>query len=144
MQGIGRVIKWACGFVALGGAFACATTVAGQEEARPVPSVPSGFDVTLQERLIEDLGSLGVFARYRFVVPGIAAHSDSFALVEADFAALCQDYALPDLAADALTVDRIVVSFAAAPIEFGATDPDIVQFFEVFQVVGATCIWEGF
>lgn len=138
------MVRWLCGFVALGGAFACATTVAGQEEARPVPSVPSGLDVTLQERLVEDLGSLGVFARFRFVVPGIAQVRDSFALVEDDFPILCQDYAVQDLADDALRADRIVVSYAEAPIDFGATDPDILQFFEVFRIEGTACIWEGF
>lgn len=137
------MFRWVGGFVALGGAFACATTVAGQEEARPVPSVPSGLDVTLQDHLLDDLGSLGVFARFRFVVPGIAQGA-GFGQVESDFPILCRDYAVPALSDAAVSPERIVISYASAPVEFGAYDPDIVQFFEAFRVEGDTCIWEGF
>lgn len=137
------MVRWMCGFVALGGAFACATTVAGQEEARPVPSVPSGLHVTLQDHMLDDLGAQGVFARFRFVVPEIA-HGAGFAQVEADFAILCRDYALPALQDAAVQPDRIVISYADAPIAFGVSDPDSVQFFETFRVENDICIWEGF
>ena len=120
-----------------------ATTVAGQEEARPVPSVPSGSDVTLQEWLAETDPGLGDVARFRFVVPAIGQGA-GFDVVEADFPVLCGDFALPVLSEAQITPERIVISFADRPVDFGTTDPDVIQFFEVFRVENGTCIWEGF
>lgn len=134
-------LRWI--IVALGGAFAGATTVAGQEEARPVPSVPSGIALELLESVVDTPGDLGVFARFRFVAPAIG-DTASFADVEADFPYLCENYALPALQKADLSPERIVISFSAAPIEFGASDPGVVQFFEAFRVENGTCIWEGF
>ncbi|SDI50901.1 DUF6497 family protein [Lutimaribacter saemankumensis] len=128
-------------FVALWGALACATTATGQEEAL---AVPSGLDLRLQEVRLED----GIFgqpraARFRFVAPAIGEGA-SFADVEADFAYLCENLALPWLAERGENVPRVVISYAARDIEFGAIDPEIVQFFDAFRVENGTCIWENF
>ncbi len=129
--------------VALGGALACATTATGQEEARPVPPLPSGVTASLLDWLVDEPAGLGLTARFRFVVPAIA-QGTGFAEVEDDFPVLCHDYALPALAQGDVAPDRVIISYAGAPIEFGASDPEIVQFFEVFRIENGICIWEGF
>jgi hypothetical protein len=130
-------------FVALGGALASATTATGQEEARPVPHLPSGIEVRLQEVVIDAPAGMGEVARFRFVAPAIG-QGIGFAEVAQDFAVLCRDHALPALSRIGAQPDRVVVSYAAAPVEFGAAAPDIVQFFEVFRLEDGACIWEGF
>lgn len=135
------MLKWASLFVALGGAFACATTATGQEEAL---AVPSGIALRLQEVRLED----SIFgqpraARFRLVAPAIG-EGTGFAEVEGDFAYLCENLALPWLAERGEAVPRILISYAAREIEFGTTDPDTVQFFDAFRVEKGLCIWEGF
>ncbi|MCM2560544.1 DUF6497 family protein [Lutimaribacter sp. EGI FJ00015] len=130
-------------FVALGGALACATTAAGQEEARPVPSPPSGISLALQDVVIDAPAGMGEVARFRFVAPAIGQDA-GFEEVEQDFGFLCRDYALPQLAQAGVSATRVIVSLASEPIEFGATDPEIIQYMDVFRVENDTCIWEGF
>lgn len=126
--------------VAAGGALAwAATTVTGQEEA---PAVPSGADLTLQEILIDDQGQAGWLVRFRYVVPGLG--DLGFAAVEADFPALCATQVIPWVASRDETFGRAVISMAGEAVAFGITAPEITQFFEMYRLENASCIWEGF
>lgn len=123
-----------------------AATAGVQEEAPAVPSVPalpSGQSVTLQEYFIEPHLDGADQARFRFVAPALAQGS-SFAEVEQDFPVLCSDFAVPVLAVVQPDIIQVVISMSAAPLEFGVTDPSIVQFFEAFRIESGSCIWEVF
>lgn len=126
-------------FVAAGGALVwAATTASGQEEA---PAVPSGIVLTLQEIRLEEAPDAGTMARFRYVATGL--EGVGFAGVEEDFPVLCSDVVLPWAATQAQAVGRVVISMASAPVEFGNSAPDVVQFFEVFRLEPSACIWEG-
>ncbi len=106
--------------------------------------VPSGQTVTLQEVLVDTVGS-ETWIRFRFVVPQIGdenagADYDTHA---ADMDHLCAELALPYLREYALTGDVIVISMADQVSEFGVADPEITQYFEAYRPVDNTCMWEG-
>ena len=56
---------------------------------------------------------------------------------------LCDTVAAPYIAQYELTGDVIVISMSDRRAEFGAADPDMTQFFELFRLNDNTCIWEG-
>lgn len=135
------MLDWLRYIVALGGAFAGATTAAGQEEAL---AVPSGNPVILQEWLLDDQpDGVHSYARFRFVMPAIGQGADFDAVAE-DFQHLCDVYALPWLEASGETAQRIVVSLSDRETEFGIADPEVTQFFEVYSHADGACIWEEF
>lgn len=135
------MLDWLRYIVALGGAFAGATTAAGQEEAL---AVPSGNPVALQEWLLDEKpDGQFVYARFRFVMPAIG-QGLTFDAVAGDFQALCDDYALPWLAGSGEAAERIVVSLADRETEFGVADRSATQFFEAFSFTADACIWEEF
>lgn len=117
-----------------------AATAAGQEEA---PAVPSGLHLKLQEFFVDTQPDGLRVGRFRFVAPALA-EGVAFARVEEDFAALCTGYALPYLSREQQDVGQVVISLASKPLEFGESDPSVVQFFEAFQIENAQCKWEGF
>lgn len=117
-----------------------AATAAGQEEA---PAVPSGLSLYLQEMLVEAQPDGARVGRFRFVAPALAA-GVSFARVEEDFAFLCAQVAVPELAQVQPDVAQVVISLASAELEFGASDSSVIQFFEAFRIESGLCIWEGF
>ena len=61
-----------------------------------------------------------------------------------DIEALCADFALPYLRDNNTQVTRIVISMADRELEFGATDPEATQFFDMFRPENGSCIWEDF
>lgn len=130
-------------------AFAAAAVAAGAacpalagQEALPV-AVPSGVALTLQEVLVEPgAAGQGGLARFRYVAAGITG--TDFATVEPDFPVLCAEAVLPWAREQAVPVARVVISIASEPVEFGATAPGVIQFFEVFRLEPTACIWEGF
>ena len=134
----GRAVR-AFHTVAIGGALTwAATTATGQEEA---PTVPSGISVTLQEVRVDRTAGSPPVVRFRYVAPQIAELE--FAAVEGDFPALCETQVLPYVAGTAYSEAQAVVSLSAEPVEFGATAPGVIQFFEVFRIEDGACIWEG-
>jgi hypothetical protein len=80
--------------------------------------------------------------RARYVAPDLTDPSVEYFALADDMALLCQQEALPRLAAR--EPERIVVSLMSAPVEFGVMTPEIRQFFESFRVEGGLCIWEAF
>jgi hypothetical protein len=103
--------------------------------------VPSGQTVSRIE-VIEEQAPDGLVLRYRFLAPEAGALDFETRL--ADMAHLCDSVALPEIASRSLDPARVVVSLSEAPIEFGARDPAIAQFFEAYRIEGSRCIWEAF
>jgi hypothetical protein len=64
--------------------------------------------------------------------------------VQADFQWLCDMAARPALTANEWQVAQVVISMSNREVAFGATDPDVVQFFEGFRIEGDACILELF
>ncbi|SEI70149.1 hypothetical protein SAMN05421762_2958 [Pseudooceanicola nitratireducens] len=143
---------------AMGVLCAAATTVRGQEGPSPVPSdsghsnparveaaviaVPSGRALSLQEVREETQPDGTLWLRLRYVAPGMT-RADRAAVAD-DFQALCQTDALRYQPQAPVTAAQAVISIAAAPMEFGVSNPEIPQFFEAFRLENGTCIWEAF
>ncbi|CUH64086.1 hypothetical protein TG4357_01060 [Thalassovita gelatinovora] len=130
-------------FAACGGVlcWTSAATAVGQEEA--LTAVPSGLQLTLLDQFIEAQPDGTAWARFRFVVPELA-DGVRYDRVESDFPHLCAEFALPQLHTAGKAVSQIVISMSSKALEFGSTDPEVIQFFEAFNVETGRCIWEGF
>lgn len=124
---------------AMGGA---ALLAASPLDAQAV-SVPSGAEVELFDVMFEDSPSI---ARFRFVAPMISPSAEGlqFNDVVADLDYLCSDVVLPALVASARTAEAVIISLSEREIAFGEVAPDVVQFFQPFDVSDGTCIWEEF
>ncbi|WP_323786115.1 DUF6497 family protein [Thalassovita sp.] len=129
--------------VACGGVlcWTSAATAVGQEEA--LTAVPSGLQLTLLDQFIEAQPNGTAWARFRFVAPELA-EGIGYDQVEGDFPHLCAEFALPQLLNAGESVSQIVISMSSKPLEFGSTDPEVIQFFEAFSIDSGRCIWEGF
>ncbi|MEZ5714424.1 MAG: DUF6497 family protein [Paracoccaceae bacterium] len=112
----------------------------------PVPAVPSGIEVALQEAILDvKPDGMLTYARYRFVAPGIVgAGAPGFDARAADMQYLCDAYALPQVLNGPDTVDRISISLADRETEFGVADPEATQYFELYRIENGACIWEEF
>ena len=106
--------------------------------------VPSGQPVELQEVLVDQVSG-ETWLRFRFIAPQIARDTGAIDSVQAgpDMAFLCEAVAAPYIAQYELAGDVIVISMSDRRAEFGAADPDMTQFFELFRLNDNTCIWEG-
>ncbi len=107
--------------------------------------MPSGQDVSLMEVRRDDLGA-DTWVRFRFLAPAIARTGGTvdFAKAEADMAYLCATIAVPYVTEHAFDAGRIVISLSDREVEFGVSDPDATQYFDVFRIENDRCIWEGF
>jgi len=105
-------------------------------------AVPSGRDITLIDLITDVPGPEGQTARFRFLAPGLLA--DDAEAAATDMEALCNDYALPRIAALVPKPAQIIVSLSSAPVPFGETAPEVVQLFEAYRVEGNTCVWMAF
>ena len=106
--------------------------------------VPSGQPVELQEVLVDQVSG-ETWLRFRFVAPQIARDTGSIDAVQAesDMAFLCEAVAAPYITQYDLQGDVIVISMSDKRAEFGAADPEMTQFFELYRLKNNTCIWEG-
>jgi hypothetical protein len=110
----------------------------------PIP-VPSGQAVTLLDVIHNEPGTGGLTVRYRFIAPAIAPGGTvDFETAAADMAYLCQTYALPRVLSGGPQPEQIVISLSDAAVDFGASAPEVTQFFEAYSLDGDTCIWEPF
>jgi Family of unknown function (DUF6497) len=106
-------------------------------------AVPSGQVVTLQEVVWNAPGAQGLTLRFRFVAPGIAPGGGvDFEAAMADMQALCDTFALPRMAEFGPLVQQVIISLADRAVVFGATEPDVTQFFEAYRIEDGACIWE--
>ncbi len=106
-------------------------------------SVPSGTEMRLFEVIFDD--QLEV-TRFRFVSPAISPAKEAlqFEDVIGDLEYLCADVVLPALAASEQSAQAIVISLSEREIAFGEVAPDVVQFFQPFDISNGTCMWEEF
>jgi hypothetical protein len=106
-------------------------------------AAPSGQTVTLFDVILEAETDT---ARFRFLAPAIGPDGGArpFEEVQVDFQWLCDLVALPALASNDWQVDHVVISMSDSEIAFGATDPEVVQYFEGFRIESGTCIVEIF
>jgi len=125
------------------GAALVALGLPGPARSQEAIVLPSGQAVTWVETVNDTQGPAGLTARFRFLAPQIGA-SGNISAEEAlqDMAYLCDTYALPRLADTGPLPSEVVVSLADRPLDFGATDPDSVQYFEAFRIESGACLWE--
>ncbi len=110
-------------------------------------AVPSGQEVTLLQMFIEPQEGTGeVWARFRYLAPAIAPGAGAVTYAEArhDMDRLCEAHALPLLAARGLAPDLVVISLASSATGFGATAPDVTQYFETYSIAGDRCRLEAY
>jgi len=100
---------------------------------------PSGVMPTLFDLILEPDSSL---ARFRFLRADLASLGQP--AVASDFQWLCENFALPELAAEGWAAGQVVISLHDREVPFGASDPEAVQFFEGYAVEDGTCVWEPF
>lgn len=106
-------------------------------------TVPSGQPVTLQEVLIDAVGTES-WLRFRYIAPEITRDASADPEITfTDMTHLCEAEALPYIADFDLSGDVIVISLADRATEFGIADPEATQFFEAFRVQDDACIWES-
>jgi len=108
-------------------------------------AVPSGQDVALHEILLDtDPGALWIW--FRFLAPAIARLGGTVSpdLAGPDMDHLCADFAAPYVAQNGLSPDRVVISLSDRALAFGDPDPAATQFFELYRLENARCIWEAF
>lgn len=86
----------------------------------------------------------GGVARFRLVLPGLGAEGAAYEDVAADFLWVCEQVALPSLAANGWTATEVNVSLGDREVEFGATDAEAVQFFQGFRIEGGACVPQAF
>lgn len=114
----------------------CAAAAAAQDV-----TVPSGTAVTLMDVIIESEPSV---ARFRFLAPDIGTDGKQFADLVDDFEYLCNELARPALAENGWDGDSVVVSMSGAEVPFGEASPDVLQFFQPFQLGDGACQWEDY
>lgn len=105
--------------------------------------VPSGQPVELSNVLLDNNpGEL--WLRFRFIAPriGSTAGRISHDVAVIDMEHLCKTLAVPYVARHALDPARVVISFSDRPLEFGTSEPDATQYFEVYRLEQSMCIWE--
>lgn len=115
--------------------------LAGCQEEAPKEggiTVPSGREVVYLDTITNAPGTEGATARFRFVVPGLAAGEDA----SADMQAVCDSFALPRIGGMVPEPQQIIIVFADREVPFGQAAPEAVQFFEAYSIQGERCIWE--
>ena len=126
----------------MGGLGLIAAMAASSSMAQAV-SVPSGTEMKLFDVIFDQEPPI---ARFRFVAPDISPSGRAlqFSDVLEDFEYLCADVVLPALAASNQSAQVIVISLSEREIAFGEVAPDVVQFFQPFDISNGTCMWEEF
>lgn len=109
-------------------------------------ALPSGQAVTLIDIIWNSEGPDGPTPRFRFLAPAIARQGGTVGSDAAgdDFQHLCENVALPAMAARGVQAPLILLSMADREVEFGMGDPEATQFIEAFRVEGTTCVREIF
>ena len=105
-------------------------------------ALPSGQVATLVETIRDAAGTAGLTDRFRFVAPWLAGAEYEDVVPDLDW--LCDAVALPRVISSVPPPNQIVVSLADRALNFGASDPDALQFFESYAVVDGACVPEFF
>lgn len=139
----GAVRHFALPFLAAGLTCAAASGVLADPALPAGPALPSGMEAALLEGFVEIQPDGERWARFRYIMPALSEGA-GYDSVQQDFAVLCGEAALPMLDAAAEQVSVVVVSLMDKPLEFGQSDPETIQFFEVFAIRDDRCIWEDY
>ncbi|MCA0042965.1 DUF6497 family protein [Celeribacter litoreus] len=121
--------------------------LAASAELTPIEAqelvVPSGQPVEFFESIM-DRPAMGLTARFRFLAPELPAYLTRlpYEEVEADLAALCNDYALPRLANPRPSM--VIISLSSEEVPFGESAPEVTQVFEAYRPEDTGCAWEAF
>jgi hypothetical protein len=126
--------------------FAAITAIgltSGQAAGAQDLTAPSGQVVSLFDVVLEPENDM---ARFRFLAPELGPDNGArtFESVEVDFKWLCEMTVLPALVANDWHVDHVVISMSDKEVAFGATVPDVIQYFEGYRLNAGTCEWEMF
>lgn len=107
--------------------------------------LPSGQQA---QRLDEIRDTDSATLRLRYLVPSIADATQTYARMELqvfeDMQWLCETQTRRLTRTFPGDWTAVVVTMMSRPLEFGASDPGTVQFFEQFDISGGACIWEDF
>lgn len=106
-------------------------------------TVPSGQVVAFQEMVWGAAGD-GLTYRFRFIAPELDAIRLDPEASGRDMDHLCAEFALPRVANTGPRPNRIVISLSDTETEFGIANPEAIQIFESYSLVGEECIWEPF
>lgn len=104
-----------------------------------VPDVPSGRTTVALENFAQ-LEQEPAAWRFRFVQKDLISSFD-YEDVASDLLFLCDTFALAELGENVAKVSQVIIGVADQKAEFGIPDPEIVQTFEVFDVVDGHCQW---
>ena len=102
-------------------------------------TAPSGQAVALYERVPEPDAAQ---VRYRFLAPALGGQA--YETVAADLPWLCANVALPDLRAQGLAAELVVISVGDRVVPLGQMDAEAVQYFDAFRITDDTCTLEVF
>jgi len=110
------------------------------------PALPSGQQVRLMEALWDAQPGGETWLRLRYLAPAIAAGPGEvgFEAAADDMLFLCRRDGLGMLRESRRAVALIVVSLSDRELEFGASNPGAMQYFEAFRPQEGDCIWEEF
>ncbi|SHF42917.1 hypothetical protein SAMN05444339_10652 [Loktanella atrilutea] len=105
--------------------------------------MPSGLEISLYDVILDANSQV---ARFRFLVPDIApdAGNKTFGDVIDDLQYVCDSVIVPALHDNGWVSGDVVLSVSDRPVDFGAYDSQVVQFFQPFRLEGDTCVWEDF
>ena len=106
----------------------------------PLDLAPAGKESAAGESAVPASG----LARFRLVVPGLGEEGAGYDRVAGDFLWLCEEVALPALAANGWTPTEVVVTLSDRETEFSAPAPEAMQFFEGFRIADGTCVPQAF
>ena len=125
-----------------------AMIAAGSAHAEQVPlRAVSSVEYAPHEVLFEPAGAdetARKMVRLRLVAEELSdQESFGFEAIESDFQALCEGEGLRIVAKFAPNAREIVVSVASQAVPFGESAPNVVQYFDVFNVVDGACVWSG-
>ena len=108
--------------------------------------LPSGLVVAPPDVRLEPMGvpthSVRT-VRLRYVSEQLGEKAFSFDQIEGDFAHLCETDGLMTRARSAPKAEQIIISISSEPLVFGEISPEIIQYFDAFDVVSEACIWAG-
>lgn len=125
------------------GAAAVALSLISSTAVAQAIAVPSGAAMELFDVILEEEPSVG---RFRFVVPAISPDGVGlkFEDVMNDIDFLCDEVVLPALLSSGKVTETVVISLSEQEIAFGEIDASVTQFFQSFQIIDESCIWEEF
>ncbi|PYE85476.1 DUF6497 family protein [Pseudoroseicyclus aestuarii] len=109
--------------------------------AQTVIDTPSGASAQLLGVVLEE--DLHV-ARFRFLVEALGSDGLTFEAVDADFAWLCAQLALPALRQNGWEAGQVILSYSDRDLPFGTLDAEATQYFEAFRVEDGACILDPF